>query len=399
MSSENVARLALAIDYDQNGYRSLLSMAMQDAALLNAMLAVGASHYGRWQNNHETVSRKYLREALKALSDRFSHPELVSKQTTLAVMLCLVSFEVFSGSVRWRPHYDAIRGWVLSRGDCSDLDPFLKTWVCMIDTQCALNLGQPAMKEVQTWMDDNVASNGREHSVDALFGCSVELPTLMVRILETNISMKVIGSCKIQCIASQLHAESVNGQLSAEGVLPRAKALQEQIRATEMDMSSEPAISIVCSKTTQSSYLATVCLDKEDFRRRMVATAEIFRHAAHIYVYRTAYGARVPLTGDMRGSLETALKLLTVVPDAIGPGANLGWCLVVIGAELDLKDQRDYIRSRWSRMHLLGMYNSKSGQRILEEVWTHRDLVGRGKAPAKSWQEIMQNMGECQILL
>lgn len=182
-----MARLALAIDYDQNGYRSLLSMAVQDPALLNAMLAVGASHYGRWQNNHETVSRRYLREALKALSDRFAHPEQVSNQTTLAVMLCLVSFEVFSGSVRWKPHYEAIRGWVWSRGDCSDLDPFLKTWVCMIDTQCALNLGQPAMKEVQMWMDNNVASDEQEHSIDALFGCSVKLPTLMVSLLGTNI--------------------------------------------------------------------------------------------------------------------------------------------------------------------------------------------------------------------
>jgi hypothetical protein len=203
----------------------------------------------------------------------------------------------------------------------------------------------------------------------------------------------------IQWAASQLYSESVTGQLSAAEILPRVEALQKSIRETKMTSDTDPAVAIVCSKNIQSSYSAIVDLEKEDLRRRMVATAEIFRHASHIYVYRIAYDPEIPLTEEMQESLETALDLLTAVPDAIGPGANLGWCLVVIGAELDLVDQREYIRSRWARMHLLGMYNTKNGQRILEEVWSHRDLVSCGQVPAKRWQEIMQHIGESQILV
>ncbi|KAH8894013.1 hypothetical protein GQ53DRAFT_821134 [Thozetella sp. PMI_491] len=369
----NVARLALAIDYDGNGYRSMLPMAMEEPALMNAMLAVAASHHGRWQNTTETVSRKYLRAAIKGLSDRLSRPELVSSPVTLAAMLCLVSFEVFSGSIRWRAHYDAIRGWVHSRGDCSDLDPFLKTWVCMLDTQCALNEGSPAMAELESWME------GHDNSIDAFFGCSAKLPKLM-------------------WAAAELCAESRNGHPATEEVRRRADALQEKIRATAMSPESDPAVGILC-RSTRHPYAATVDLDKENLRQRMVATAEIFRHASHIFVYRIVHGPEEPLTDQMQESLQKALSLLTFVPDAIGPGANLGWCLVVIGAELDVEDQRDYIRSRWEGMHLLGMYNSKSGERILEEVWNHRDLVSHGQAVPERWQDIMQNIGQTQILV
>ena len=155
-------------------------MSVQEPALLNAVLAVAASHHSRWQHTADKASRKYLRAAARALRDRFATPSLVHSQVTLASMLLLVTFEVFSGSSRWKGHYDAIRGWIRSRGDCSDLDPFLKTWVCLLDTQSALNLGEPAMPELESWLDMAVDAAGQQEYVDALFGCSSKLPKLMV---------------------------------------------------------------------------------------------------------------------------------------------------------------------------------------------------------------------------
>lgn len=91
---ENVARIALAIDHDKNGYRSLLPMAMEEPALMNALLAVAASHHSRWQNVEDKMSAKYLEASTKALSQRFSQPELIGSPTTLACMLALTTFEV-----------------------------------------------------------------------------------------------------------------------------------------------------------------------------------------------------------------------------------------------------------------------------------------------------------------
>lgn len=90
----NFARVALAIDYEENGYRCLLPMAIVEPGLMSAVLAVAASHYSRWQKTTDMVSRKYRRAALQALRDRFNQPELIQSPTTLACMLALVTYEV-----------------------------------------------------------------------------------------------------------------------------------------------------------------------------------------------------------------------------------------------------------------------------------------------------------------
>ncbi|KAB5563498.1 fungal-specific transcription factor domain-containing protein, partial [Coniochaeta sp. 2T2.1] len=375
---QNIARIALAIDYTGNGYRSLLPMAVQEPALLNAVLAVAASHHSRWQHTADTASRKYLGAAAKALRDRFLTPSLVHSQVTLASMLLLVSFEVFSGSSRWKGHYDAIRGWIRSRGDCSDLDPFLKTWVCLLDTQSALNTDEPAMPELESWLDMAVNTAGQEETVDALFGCSSRLPKLM-------------------WAAARLHASSRTNQIPPEELRNRVDALQDEIRSTAIILDSHPLVGISCRSMAQP--FATVGMGEEELRRRMVATAEIFRHASHIYVHRIAHGPEEPLTPEMQASLDTAKELLTMVPDALGPGANLGWCVVVLGAEMERVDDREYIQSRLDGLHLLGIHNTKNGQKILEEVWAHRDLVTHGQALPERWQDTMQRIGQSQILV
>lgn len=131
----------------------------------------------------------------------------------------------------------------------------------------------------------------------------------------------------------------------------------------------------------------------------MVATAEIFRHSSHIYVHRAVHGPGEPLTEEMQASLDTAQELMTMVPDALGPGANLGWCLVVLGAEMDVVHEREYVKSRLDGLHLLGIHNTKNGQKILEEVWAHRDLVTQGRAMPERWQDTMQRIGQSQILV
>ncbi|KAK3322791.1 fungal-specific transcription factor domain-containing protein [Apodospora peruviana] len=377
---QNIARIALAIDYTGNGYRSLLPMAMQEPALLNGILAVAASHHSRWQHTADKASRRYLGQAAKALRDRFSTPNLVHDQVTLASMLHLVSFEVFSGSSRWRGHYDAIRGWIRSRGNCADLDPFLKTWVCLLDTQSALNLGEPAMPELEPWLalDDSTAGTGENQYVDALFGCSSRLPKLM-------------------WAAARLYASSRDNQTPPDEVRSRVDALQNEIRSTAIILDSRPLVGISCRNNAVP--FATVGMGEEELRRRMVATAEIFRHASHIYVHRIAHGPEEPLTVEMQASLDTAKQLLTMVPDALGPGANLGWCVVVLGAELERADEREYIQSRLDGLHLLGIHNTKNGQRILEEVWTRKDLVTQGRALPERWQDTMQRIGQSQILV
>ncbi|CAI4213960.1 unnamed protein product [Parascedosporium putredinis] len=208
----NIARIALAIDYTGNGYRSLLPMALREPAVLNAALAVAASHHSRWQHTTDVVSRRYLRAASTALRDRFSKPEHIHSEVTLATMLLL--------------------------------------WA-----------------------------------------------------------------------ASRLYASFRDGQITTEELNSKANELQEQIRSTEIILEANPLVSISCQSGAEP--FSTIGMGQEELRRRMVATAEIFRHSSHIYVYRIVNGPEVPLTEEMEASLGTAQELLTMVPDALGPGANL----------------------------------------------------------------------------
>lgn len=191
--------------------------------MLNAALAVAASHHSRWQHTTDTSSRRYLRASCRSLRDRFADQNLISQPVTLACMLLLVTYEVFSGSSRWTGHYDAIKGWVRSRGDCSDLDAFLKNWVCLIDTQSALNLGTSTMPELEVWMD---ANSGRGATVDALFGCSARLPKLMV-------FNKCLGKSKLD----RPSADSKNSQSPHASTSPR-----ETASSPAMSFSSKPRL-------------------------------------------------------------------------------------------------------------------------------------------------------------
>ncbi|KAK7214290.1 hypothetical protein V2G26_021468 [Clonostachys chloroleuca] len=271
--SHNIVRIGLAIDHQGNGYRWLLPMAMSEPALLNAALAVAASHHSRWQQLTNNDALKYLRAPCQSLKQR-----LVDRK--------LVHSNVFAGTDRWKRHLLAIHGWIRSRGDCSDLDPFLKNWVCMLDIQEALSLGITAIPELDPWME---ATADHKLTIDALFGCSVRLPKLL-------------------SAASRLLVAIRDGEL----VIP-------------------------------SRY-------------------------SHIY--------------------------------AVGLGANLGWCLVVLGTELETAERRHYIISRWTGLHLLGIHSTKNGEKILNEVWNHRDLMKQGYPVASEpWQDIMLRIGKAQIFI
>lgn len=98
-------------------------------------------------------------------------------------VFALTKFQIFNGTSGWASHYQGLLGWLSARGACSDLNPFIKTWFAMVETQKALNVGGRPIPEVQCWIDSSTAwINGGNVSIDPFFGCSVRLPQLMVRI-------------------------------------------------------------------------------------------------------------------------------------------------------------------------------------------------------------------------
>lgn len=74
----------------------LTPMALEEPALLNAILAVAAAHLSKWQQVEDTESHKYLRRALVQLQEVLGDPESAVKESTLGTILFLASYEVRS---------------------------------------------------------------------------------------------------------------------------------------------------------------------------------------------------------------------------------------------------------------------------------------------------------------
>ncbi|KAJ5109286.1 hypothetical protein N7456_005961 [Penicillium angulare] len=376
-------KIGLAVDYDSNGYRGLLPFAMNDISVMNAMLAVAASHYSRWQNTTDVESQNYLKNSISGLQEKIRIPAKAREPTTILCMLLLVTHEIFAGSIRCIEHYNAIRRWVESQ-DCSNISPFVKTWICMLDIQSALNTGNPILRELHGWLNEPFTPADEETVfIDPLFGCRVDL-------------LKTLSA------ASELFSKIEKGKELSREAFFELQSLQRRIKATQIKDSTKPLLQVVCHGETGRTYdPISLGLNTWEITTRVVATAEIYRHAAHIYVHRIAYDlTERALDSSISSSVSEALRLLTLVPDAIGPGAGLGWCLVVIGSEIDSQDQRKYIRSRFHMLHSLGVNSTRSAERVLEEVWNQRDMELRGDIQRLvRYQDAMRELGELHVLV
>ncbi|KAF4539587.1 uncharacterized protein LTHEOB_9976 [Lasiodiplodia theobromae] len=382
--TDEIARIALAVDYEGNGYRRLVAMCVENEGLLSAMLAVAASHRSKWMRSTDTESSKYARRAIRHLQSQLKTPAAAKGEGVLATMLCLTSYEVFNGSRKWMMHYRAVAGWIRSQKDTSALDPFFKTWIAMIETQMALNTGASLLPEIESWLDV-----GQSHAIDPFFaqGCSVLLPRLMLkasRLSRTTTTTPATAGPTISPSASLHH---------------RASLLQDEIAST----AASPTSPLRLSVTIPTHHTGATNNNSNNNNNTAAAiAAEIFRHALHIYVFRASHPPSSPLDARARRSVDEALSLLALVHDAAGPLSNMGWALVVVGVEVAADSgARAFLRSKWAALHLLGIENSLASEGIVLEWWRRWDeggkrMVGEGEGAGEKggWLELMRLGGE-----
>ncbi|KAK7425614.1 hypothetical protein QQZ08_007937 [Neonectria magnoliae] len=378
--AKNIARIALAIDYEGNVYRSIVSMAMSDQALLNSILAASSSHLSRWQNTPDTCSAVYTRRALVELENRLCDPVTASSESTLATMLCLISVEAGNGSRNWKHHYGGLEGWLRWRGDTLRLDPFLKSWIFLAAYQAALVFDQEPIAEIRRWLDaPDTPESPSKQVIDPFLGYSVKLPKLLLK-------------------AASLQKARANSTLSAGAIQCQVVQLQQEIAACRLDLTKPVLLASSCQRGAFSSVVST-SLGQRDLWRRAGATAEIFRHAAHIYLHRICAGSGEPLPMEIQMSVDSILELLSMIPDTQGPGSNLAWPLFVVGLEVNSVELRDMILDRWESLHQLGMKSTRGTERVLVEAWRCHDKARTGTGEAKHWQTVMHQLGEEQMVV
>lgn len=203
-------------------------------------------------------------------------------------------------------------------------------------------------------------------------------------------------------------ARAVSEPRLMEDILVRAKALQLRIKRTQFAAHSQPRFSLL-GRQRKSSLTGDEMLSPadpfEDFDVHEAArsSAEIFRHALHVYVHRIIHD---PLSTSepspiVQEAVSESLMLLPVIPDITGPGTFLGWALVVLGAEIDGLDHREFIKRRLESLTLLSVNHGHLALVVLDEVWRRRDAIRLGRSICRRvrWQEVMEDMGVDQALV
>ncbi|OAL44420.1 hypothetical protein IQ07DRAFT_522343 [Pyrenochaeta sp. DS3sAY3a] len=375
--AKNIATMALALDYEGNIYRSFLPIAMADDALLNAILAASSSHLSRLQSTPDHSAR-YMKQALTHLDKRLSDPPLASSTATLATILSLISLEDGRGSSTWKHHYEGLSGWLQSTSGVVKLDPFIKSWVYMATYQAAMVFERRPSNIILEWLDSTERLHDLTQAIDPFLGYSVKLPRLLLR-------------------AATLHIERLTTDLCEVELRRRSEELQQEIATCEIDI-AKPLKLASSFRTEGFSTVDLISEGRSDLWRRAGATAEIFRHAAHIYVHRIGSPFSHELPPEVEQSVLSIFDLLDYVPDARGPGSNLSWPLFIVGQETHSTELRDLLLERWQSLHLLGMKSTHSTEKVLVEMWKNHDSAKTGSCVAVRWQHMMHQMGIVPML-
>lgn len=304
-------------------------------------------------------------------------PQRLLKSLTNVIM------QAFSGGDRWKYHYCGVTSWLRARGSHADISPFLLSWVCMSATQTALHWGTTASGSFPTTLFESTPSPTRSgNCVDPLYGCSVELPKLMIEAAQLREFVRQAREFDRDS-EHEIHA--------------RAAALQERILATKMQLDTT-----TLSMTMQAGVALTVSdlASETETLKTALHASEVFRHALHIFVFRIVQPPISPMTKEIKASLNAVFELLPLIPDTLGPGSMLGWALVVVGAEVDELEDREYIKMRCDCITLLQLNSGISAQHVLDEVWRRRDMIKSGKSNgmACDWQEVLQELGINEVL-
>jgi len=182
-------------------------------------------------------------------------------------------------------------------------------------------------------------------------------------------------------------------------ILQKGNILAKQLHA--LSLKDVPISSIIIYDTSVPLSSTPPVTDPEVLEEA-IATAEIIRNCAIIYLFRVMHGDTISLDDRTNEALEEAFLLLPKVPDVFGPGSILGWSITVMGCEVpkEKEEEREYLRCRWNGIHGLGLKHSYKGAELLEEVWRRRDRADEtGGPPYPRFQDVSRDLGWQLVLI
>ncbi|KAI0012577.1 fungal-specific transcription factor domain-containing protein [Xylariaceae sp. FL0662B] len=355
---KRLSRMISTIDVN-NGFREdLLPMALSSHSsashgLRNAILAVSAFHL--WGADQ---ALSYKAEALRSLSSSLSSESVGITETQLATSMMLCVYNVFDETEgNWSLHFNGAQN--------------------ILDKLAIIHRGQLGYSFLYTWFLYHEILGGFSQPLQQ----GIKGPTSLRLLHDTNFDRSlIIGSlgCSVEVMeiisyVNGLRAIDLRGEPALFSPEERARRAEEWHRIE----------SRVATLTQRLDPQHATHLPPHE-RTRVLATAELYRIAAFLYLQRTGEYTQ---TQELRSMyLDQAFRTLNSLEVCTSP-----WPLFVIACETETDQQRIMILQTLDRMDdARRIGNIFVLRNIIESFWKQQDLqADNGRVSNLKWWDVI----------
>ncbi|KAL6173222.1 hypothetical protein ACJQWK_00783 [Exserohilum turcicum] len=342
--------------------RHLTAMAYESAALRSTILSMAANHLSTSSNDPSLYLQRYRhqRDAILELQRMIQNPSELNAESALAtVMMMQVSARLFGedDEAHVANHLTGAKAMIVrSQGEnwlATSSARFLMSLFAYHDILSSVSRGSSPLLDHET---DFTAIEG-EQSLASI----------------ANVLLIVAQISQLQHTIKMRRLQSPTGPALSEDENTTGRHIQQKLLA--MDFT-------ICK---QEDALKTPDINR---------TAEAYRHAAFIYLYRTwlDIGAPNPISMD---HIDQCLAYLQNV-DVCSPLTTAHiWPLFTAGCEAIDNTQREFVRDRFEKMYAFKRFSSlRRVMRDIEHVWVAKDMEQQTKG-----QDGMAKVDCIQVIL
>ncbi|KAF1942312.1 hypothetical protein EJ02DRAFT_175823 [Clathrospora elynae] len=320
----------------------LTSMAYESAALRSTILSMAANHLASTSNNPSLFVHAYRhqRDAILELQRMIQDPNETNSEPALAtVMMMQVSARIFGNDdeANVANHLVGAKAMIARRGGDSWLASsssarFLMSLFAYHDILSSVSRGSQPLVD-------------HEANFTAIEG-EPELKSI------ANVLLVVAQISQLQHTIKTRKTQTTIPALSEEEDAT-GRHIQQKLLAFDFDSSKQGELG-----------------EKSD----ITSTAEAYRHAAFIYLYRTWLDIGAPNPISMEHITQCLLHLQRIDVHSPLTAAHI-WPLFTAGCEAIDKAQRQFVRDRFEEMYTMKRFPSlRRVMRDVEHVWAAKDM-------------------------
>ncbi|KAH0410775.1 hypothetical protein KCU90_g19487, partial [Aureobasidium melanogenum] len=364
----HTARILVPHDCPDNPMKTTLPrIAVQNANLLNLLLAYSASHRARLLCHPEPANRiaTWLRDVFPDLRRSLSSNEPVSNATlTTAIMLAsreCINPDSLDVPIPWQSHLEIARQIIISRGGLKDRgndgDPFvnfLARWFAYLDVIGSLSghRNQAPLDDKYMMFDSNNQSDAYGFTIDCFFGFTNCCISLLARVA------RLARQCGAQRIDEQGNTDP--DWRPSEEVLKEAEVLKQELSHSRHHVQRGCRHSL--DEDEKSSERTRLELQE------MVSVNESFHLAGLIHLNRRVLGK--PSTDpEIQQSVKLVLKALKDVRRGGTAESSLLFPMFTAGCDAQDPGDREMILERLKLVEGLGMTYVRNARHLMEKSW------------------------------